>query len=158
MRGAPAAALRLYNAGMLPRAELDPLACCKRHCGSQRADDVVVILLLLGARTRTALRRTFGPARALAEGLGEPTGPPPSPRDGSSEERCPTGVPPETPDTGKLGRDDRLVTTRTKRGADELLVREGAIHVGGVEEVHALVERVVKQRGARGVVGCPVEV
>ena len=41
----------------------------------------------------------------------------------------------------ELRGDDRLVTATTKRPAEEILALRAAVHVGGVEEIDALIER-----------------
>ena len=46
----------------------------------------------------------------------------------------------------ELRRDDHLVAPAPDRAADQLLVGERAVHVGGVEERHAEVERPVDRR------------
>ena len=50
-----------------------------------------------------------------------------------------------------LGRDHDLAAPRVveQRPADDLLARSGRIHVGGVEEVDAEVERLLQERPAR---------
>ena len=57
----------------------------------------------------------------------------------------------------ELGRDDEFVATAGDRLADELLVRVRAVHLGGVEEVAAQLERAVDRRERLALVGGPVE-
>ena len=47
----------------------------------------------------------------------------------------------------ELGGDHHLLAERGERFADEFLVRERAVHLGGVEERHPAVHRRVEQRG-----------
>src|SRR3954470_10959238 len=49
-------------------------------------------------------------------------------------------------DIGKLGREENLVPAAADRSPDQLLVREWPVHVGGVQERNALVERVMDRR------------
>jgi len=57
----------------------------------------------------------------------------------------------------ELRGDDRLVATPSQSRPEQALVRPRAVHVGGVEEVHALVEGVVDERRGRRVVGAAIE-
>ena len=57
----------------------------------------------------------------------------------------------------ELGGQLHLVAAAGDRLADELLVVAGAVHVGGVEERHAEVERAVDRRDRLGLVGWAVE-
>ena len=61
------------------------------------------------------------------------------------------------PLVAELGGELDLVAPAGDRLADELLVGEGAVHVGGVEEGHAEVERPVDGVGAALLVGRAVE-
>ena len=66
-------------------------------------------------------------------------------------------IPALVADVAELGGEHDLVAPAPDRLADELLVRERAVHVGGVEEVDAEVERAVDGRDGLGVVAAAVE-
>ena len=61
-------------------------------------------------------------------------------------------------DVAELGGEHDLVAAVLDRPADELLVGERAVHVGGVEEVDAEVEGAVDRGDRLGVVAAGVEV
>src|SRR5205823_5300230 len=58
---------------------------------------------------------------------------------------------------GELGGEEDLVAAAADRSADQLLVLERPVHVGGVEEGNALVERVMDGRNRLLVVAASVK-
>ena len=60
-------------------------------------------------------------------------------------------------DDAELGGQHDLVAPVGDRAADQLLVGAAAVHVGGVEEAHAQLERAVDRRDRFGVVALAVE-
>ena len=61
------------------------------------------------------------------------------------------------PAHGEFGGDDQAVAPALDRAADQLLVGEGAIHLGGVEEGDAEVDRLVDGADRDVVVGMAVD-
>ena len=62
-----------------------------------------------------------------------------------------------TPLVAELRREDDLVATTANSASEKLLIRERAVHVGGVEKVHAEVERAMDRRNRLRVVVAAVE-
>ena len=69
----------------------------------------------------------------------------------------PSQLPSSLAHVAELGGEDDLVAAAGDRPADQLLVGERAVHVGGVEEGDAELERAVDRRDRLGLVAGAVE-
>jgi hypothetical protein len=76
---------------------------------------------------------------------------------GTAVDRAPRRILVELELDAELGRQEHLLTTAGDGASDEPLVGVGAVHVGGVEEVAAEIERPSDRAGGLPLVGRPVE-